>query len=90
MATGIENLYKDFDEAMDLYTQAMETMAQSMAQLKTAENRLQSVMQHFMEYMGTEQADYNEPNIWDAGNLFKGISKGNKSFEDFFRLSDIF
>ena len=78
MADQIEEIYKSFTEAVELYNQAMETITGGMNQLRSAEHKIEAALDDFSQYMGEQPPYTAEPGI-DGAYLFSGgLSKGAK------------
>jgi hypothetical protein len=89
MADQIEEIYKSFIEAVELYNQAMETITGGMNQLRSAEHKLEAALNDFSQYVG-EQEYSSEPGIDGGLSLIGRLSKGTKSVGDFFDISSLF
>jgi hypothetical protein len=89
MADQIEEIYKSFVEALDIYNQAVEAVTNAVNQLKTAERKLEGAMDDFTQYMGDQE--YSSENFPDGGlSLLGKLTKGSKDFRDFFDIGSLF
>ncbi len=90
MADQIEEIYKSFIEAVELYNQAMETITGGMNQLRSAEHKIEAALDDFSQYMGEQPPYTAEPGIDGGLSLLGRAFKGTKDFSDFFNIGSLF
>jgi hypothetical protein len=85
----LDKIYQAFTEAVELYNQGMESITNGASQLRSAEHKIETAMQDFAQYMGTQE--FSSENFPDGGlSLLGRLTRGTKDFSSFFDIGSLF